>query len=77
MIFYHVSTCQASGLQGEMLKGDREIGSGGANVNLPLVFSRCLVEDVFLAVHGQDTVLHNALPVHMSIYVLQKGYSEV
>jgi hypothetical protein len=34
--------------------------------NLPLIFARCLVEDVLLAVYGQDAILHNTLPVKLS-----------
>lgn len=40
---------------------------------LPFVFSCCLVEDIFLAIYGQDTVLHNTLPAYVSVHVLQRG----
>jgi hypothetical protein len=31
--------------------------------DLPLVLAARLVEDVFLAVNGEDAILHDALPV--------------
>jgi hypothetical protein len=34
-------------------------------ITLPLILSRCLVEDILLAIHSQDTILERALPVEV------------